>query len=886
MSFPETLPASLVAFLLNYALHSGVVIVATAAIVGQVLTRVRPELRVLAWKLALTLPLLTATFTTLVDIPHWGWKVALGDAGVTAGETRQADADSEFASHEFGPAVVFSDRSGEQLYDAGTETDSPQVAMTPTSPVGLWSLIQATRLSRQVLLALVGLWTIATVTGIVHLWSTLRALNRLRRDAVAVTDPALQRALTELKTLLSVNRPVALLESPVVDGPMTAGLRRPFILLPQNRAEAAAEDDPGIDESRALLAHELAHVSRRDAAWNLFIRLLIVAFPFQPLNHFAGRALRKEMDFVADAIAARSLGDRSGLAKCLLRLGNRVVRPRSAGICESTLVASMASFRSMLGRRLEALLASDNDLSPSPLWNRSLLTLVMSASVLITALIMPQAVGQFPSEHNTNSPDDSLRNPSMSRTALALLLSLPTTVTADETDKPGKPAAPSVQATVPTTELKAVPDELPEGVRSFNGMLVGRLAARDVEQGTFVVQVDAVSRVWENSKAEDPKSLVGKSVKVSGVFGKFLDVLVVTRVGETVEFECKHDGEKLVFPGELLRKVAPYDPEDYPVLPEGFRGFRGTVSAEVLKKDAESLEVIVKVNKIVESWKDNDAKEPESIEGHHMLLAGFWNRRDMFHQLKVGDRFETGLRHISRRSDHVTIAENVRISGESAEMKKEDAPIAADDRMPKSQRGFRGMLVGRLVEKDPERGTFTVTVDAVPRVWEKNQADNPKALIGTNVAVEGVQGRMLDALVVSKVGETVEFGALHDGGSRIRVGEVLRKVSPVKPGDYPVLPDGFRGFKGMVTAKVIRRDAELLELVIEVKEIRESFEGSRAMDPESMVGQKAMLAGFWQRKDAFHDISEGDMIQCGISHPQLLSDHLTVIESVQKLQTK
>jgi beta-lactamase regulating signal transducer with metallopeptidase domain len=881
----ETLPAALVAFLLNYTLHSSVVIIATAMFVGLVASRVRPELRVLAWKLALTLPLLTATAISVADVPHWGWKFSMREAGEPtqpiAGEVRR-NARTTLSSLK-GHA---SSREPDTMpFPVRAQLDG--IEMSAETP-GWGELLQSIgriRPNRKLLLVIIALWATGSFAGMLQLIATLRALHQMRRDAVAMKSAELTQAFAELKSLLNVVRPVALLESRVVVGPMTAGLMRPFILLPQNPVNATEEDDSGADEFRALLAHELAHVARHDAAWNLFIRLLLVAFPFQPLNHFAGRALRKEMDFVADAMAARILGDRSGLAKCLLRLGSRVAAPRAAAFCESTLVASMASFRSMLGRRLEALLASDNDLSPSPLMNRCLLTIVMSASVLIVAAVMPQASGQFSSASRTTSSDDSLRNSTMSRSApvLALLFSLPTSVTADE---PAKVALPSVQALEAASKLKTTPDELPEGVQRFNGMLVGRLAARDVEQGTFVVQVDAVSRVWENSKAEDPKSLVGKSVNVSGVFGKFLDVLVVTRVGETIEFECKHDGEKLVFPGELLRKVAPYDPEDYPVLPEGFRGFRGTVSAEVLKKDAESLEVIVKVNKVVESWKDSDAREPKSIEGHHMLVAGFWNRRDMFHKLKVGDRFETGLRHISRRSDHMTIAEYVRIAGESAEMKKDDVPTVADDRMPKAQRGFRGMLVGRLVEKDPERGTFTVTVDAVPRVWEKNQADNPKSLIGTNVAVEGVQGRMLDALVVSKVGETVEFGALHDGGSRIRVGEVLRKVSPVQPGDYPVLPDGFRGFKGMVTAKVIRRDAELLELVIELTEIRESFEGSRAKDPNSIVGQKAMLAGFWQRKDAFHDISEGDMIQCGISHPQLLSDHLTVIESVQKLETK
>ncbi|MFM8479408.1 MAG: hypothetical protein ACKOEO_26770, partial [Planctomycetaceae bacterium] len=228
---------------------------------------------------------------------------------------------------------------------------------------------------------------------------------------------------------------------------------------------------------------------------------------------------------------------------------------------------------------------------------------------------------------------------------------------ADESTRP---------AQSPNSAIKSSADQptdaqpLPDGLQRFNGMLVGRLLKRDVETGSFVVEVDAISRVWENSRAENPGSLVGRRAEISGVSGKFLDVLVVTRIGETLEFECQHNGEKLVFPGELLRKVAPYAPEDYPVLPEDFRGFRGVVQAEVLKKDAEAQELIVRVERVVRPADGNAARNPASIEGKNLLLAGFWNRRELFAGIKPSERLEVGLHHISRRSNHVSIADPIR----------------------------------------------------------------------------------------------------------------------------------------------------------------------------------------------------------------------------------
>ena len=472
-------------------------------------------------------------------------------------------------------------------------------------------------------------------------------------------------------------------------------------------------------------------------------------------------------------------------------------------------------------------------------------------------------------------------------------------------DEPTTSPQSAARAVQPSIDPPTDAQPLPNGLQRFNGMLVGRLIKRDVERGSFVVEVDAISRVWENSRAENPGSLVGRRAEISGVFGKFLDVLVVTRIGETLEFECQHNGEKLVFPGELLRKVAPYAPEDYPVLPEDFRGFRGVVQAEVLKKDAESQELIVRVDRVVRPADGNTARNPASIEGKNLLLAGFWNRRELFAGIKPSERLEVGLQHISRRSDHVSIADPIRRlqagsdkpaadagRSMSAEEMREDqrrvAAAGADAGTAKGasrgQRGFRGMLVGRLVEKDVERGTFSVEVDAVPRVWKNNQASSPRSLRGSKVTAGGVSGKLLDVLLLCKTGETLEFGARDDGGPQLTVVEMLRKVAPVKPGDYPELPDGFRGFRGMLQGRVIKKDSETLELVVEVTAVGQTFAESQAKQPQAIIGQKVMLAGFWQRRDAFQNAAVETQIEFGAEHPNQQTDHLTVIESVRQLQ--
>ena len=433
---------------------------------------------------------------------------------------------------------------------------------------------------------------------------------------------------------------------------------------------------------------------------------------------------------------------------------------------------------------------------------------------------------------------------------------------------------------------KKTPDAFPEGIVRFNGMLVGRLVKKDVETGTFLINVDAIPRVWRNSKAENPKSIVGKNVIVNGVSGKWLDVLLVVKEGETLECEAHHvRGEQLTFPGELLRKVAPYDPKDYPVLPEQFRGFNGAVAAKIVKKDREMFELIVQVDRVIDTWKNNRAKNAKTIEGKQMMLAGFWRRKEQYHGLKVGDHIEVGIQHIGMRSEHLTVAEFIRktegIPGKRPVARSKETEEGG---LPDGMNGFLGSLVGTLVEKDVEKGTLVMKVDAVPRIWRQNRARKPKSIIGKNVRIEGVSNRLLDVLLTTRKGETLEVAGRHVRGNSLTFpGELFRKVAPYKPEDYPVLPDEFRGFQGMVSAQIVKKDKTMYGLIIKVTDVNRSFNGSKAKKPESIKGKTAILSGFWRRKDVYGKLNVGDRIEAVVRNEVTGTDVLSVIEGVRKV---
>lgn len=82
--------------------------------------------------------------------------------------------------------------------------------------------------------------------------------------------------------------------------PLTCGLLRPRILLP-----AAATKWPG-SRLQAVLAHERAHVRRRDVAAQILVHLVAALWWFQPLVWILRRQLRQESELACDAEALKS----------------------------------------------------------------------------------------------------------------------------------------------------------------------------------------------------------------------------------------------------------------------------------------------------------------------------------------------------------------------------------------------------------------------------------------------------------------------------------------------------------------------------------------------------------------------------------------------------
>ncbi|MEX0893454.1 MAG: M56 family metallopeptidase [Gemmatimonadota bacterium] len=165
---------------------------------------------------------------------------------------------------------------------------------------------------------------------VVAAWCVLigmRAVGALRAElrgqaALALRrpcrDPALTRRLRSLCRRTSGMRRMPLLTtshrivSPVVLASAEICVPDGFDLLP------AAQQD-------ALLAHEFAHIVRRDPLWCGLAHFITRLCSFQPLNRGALARLRTASEFAADAHAVRTTGDARSLALALEHLATRAL---------------------------------------------------------------------------------------------------------------------------------------------------------------------------------------------------------------------------------------------------------------------------------------------------------------------------------------------------------------------------------------------------------------------------------------------------------------------------------------------------------------------------------------------------------------------------------
>jgi beta-lactamase regulating signal transducer with metallopeptidase domain len=199
-----------------------------------------------------------------------------------------------------------------------------------------------------------------------------RALGRRRPAPVEI-----QRLADELAAASKSRRP-RVSQSHTAPVPAAVGLSE--ICVPRFGFEELSGK-----EQRALLAHELGHLVRRDPLWFAGLSALRRLAAFQPLNGFALSRLRHASELAADDFALATTGDRVALASALTAMTSVIVAlPGAAAATGSPIVERV-------GRVLET-----ETKKPRPM-NR-VVRLSLAGCVVAAALYLPLGASAPPDE--------------------------------------------------------------------------------------------------------------------------------------------------------------------------------------------------------------------------------------------------------------------------------------------------------------------------------------------------------------------------------------------------------------------------------------------------------------------------------------------------------
>jgi beta-lactamase regulating signal transducer with metallopeptidase domain len=161
-------------------------------------------------------------------------------------------------------------------------------------------------------------WVLGVALFSARLIGGWRVATRMRRVAVAPAPAEWRQALDGLMARMKVSAPVRLLASSLAPAPMVLGWLRPVILAPVGMLTGLPAE-----QVRALLAHELAHILRRDYLVNILQSVVEAALFYHPAVWWISERIRVEREACCDDMAVEATGDPVVYASALADLDSR-----------------------------------------------------------------------------------------------------------------------------------------------------------------------------------------------------------------------------------------------------------------------------------------------------------------------------------------------------------------------------------------------------------------------------------------------------------------------------------------------------------------------------------------------------------------------------------
>ncbi|QHT68462.1 M48 family metalloprotease [Rhodocytophaga rosea] len=163
--------------------------------------------------------------------------------------------------------------------------------------------------------SIVLLWALGIMVLLLRFMGGLAYSQRLKHYKIIDLPEYWQNCVKNLSERAQIRQTVRLVESALVKVPVVIGYFKPVILLPVGTILGLPSE-----QIEAILAHELAHISRKDYLVNIGQCLVEILFFFHPAVWWMSSRIREEREHCCDDMALALCGDSLTFAKALANL--------------------------------------------------------------------------------------------------------------------------------------------------------------------------------------------------------------------------------------------------------------------------------------------------------------------------------------------------------------------------------------------------------------------------------------------------------------------------------------------------------------------------------------------------------------------------------------
>lgn len=160
------------------------------------------------------------------------------------------------------------------------------------------------------------LWIVGITFFLIRFAAAYGYLYRLIRHRTTTVPPLITRELQSLCSQANIRRPVSVRQSQQIATPFMCGHYHPCIVLPAYMLVRFS-----VPEIRTILAHELAHIKRRDYLMNLLQHFAEALLFFHPGMWWLSKRLRLEREYCCDDLVTTTFAqDRQTYVRALVKL--------------------------------------------------------------------------------------------------------------------------------------------------------------------------------------------------------------------------------------------------------------------------------------------------------------------------------------------------------------------------------------------------------------------------------------------------------------------------------------------------------------------------------------------------------------------------------------